>query len=69
MGQIASSSNTSNANSPSHRIGSGSGSDRLLTDVVDALGHEIRKQANAITELSTLSYDEFLQSLTELNAL
>lgn len=71
----------SSANSPVHRTpggsadgvpqctAGGSGGGDLIVDVVDALGREIRKQTSTLTELSTLSYEDFCRSLAELNAL
>lgn len=53
---------------PQCAAGGSAGGD-LLFDVIDVLGHEIRKQRTSLCELSTLSYADFIRSLTELNAL
>lgn len=76
MGQTASSSpqTPTSSNSPSHQpeprcTAGGSGGERLIFDVVEALGHGIRKQTTMLTELNTLSYEQFRASVNELNEL
>lgn len=63
-------------NSPSRRrapdyceAGGSGGGDLLLLDAVEAIGHEIRKQATQLNELSTFSFEDFHRSLKELNEL
>lgn len=84
MGQKNSSAASSTANSPVHQpqrhwsgldgdapkcTAGGSGGENLIVDVVDAVGREIRMLTCTLTEVSTLSYEDFQRSLTELNTL
>lgn len=41
----------------------------LIPDTVDTVNYEVRKHAKILSELTTLSYDEFQKCLSELNEL
>lgn len=55
MGQV----NSSNSSSPEH----------LIPETVSVIQDEVIRQARVITEIATLSYEDFQQCLEQLNEL
>lgn len=50
-------------------VGTPSNSESIIEDTVDAIHYEIRKHAQSLKEINSLTYEEFNSCLSNLNDL